>query len=505
MAWSPGLLAYLERDRAAEVWLVEVYQSNSEPGADGYTMSSCAGYGDEVLIAGPPRISGARVTPVSWSSTIGACSIQLVGDLSTAMQHIARGSVCRVSLGRPNVRPPVPDEVIFWGQVWSLTGTAPSYTLELRDPIQAIDGRMSKTTLELFSGMGATTLTVNAAAGDVTLTVTSTANWVWDQNGSGLGLIKIASEYILFTGTTATTFTGCTRAALGSTAAAYVVGDAVAGVVYLNGHPLDIARRVLLSHSELGNGAFSTYDYRWGLAIRQTLVDVEDVERWKAIVGVATGTYLWGVVSETIQDAPGSWLTGILSRAGMFLTTRHGLLTIRAATSPLITLGDPPLLDLTITDDDIVAGWGSINVEAWASEYGVEYLLVAVTTQSGTTTTSATDDGYYAATLPAARLIEYDVSDLVRANESEVRTEMINRLALMARRVPEAVTFTAAGMRLAQLTPGDVVYFGTTRAGLRFAYPPRRCWVSQVSPDWSRNTVQVRVLAYPGTHEEFES
>lgn len=513
MAWSAALLEYLEGDRSAEVWLVEVYQSSSEPGADGYTMSNCAGYGDEVLVAGPPRISGARVTPVVWSSTIGACSIQLVGDLSTAMQHIARGTVCRVLLGRPTVptgrllwgQPGLPFETVFWGQVWSLTGSAPSYVLELRDPIQAIDGRMAIGVTELFSGLGATTLTADAAAADTTLTVASTTNWVYDQFGSGYGLLKIENEYIAFTGTTATTFTGCIRGSLGTTADAYVIGDAVAGVALLQGHPLDVARRVLLSHSEAGNGAFDTYDYRWGLAIRQTLVDVEDIERWKVIVAVASGSYVWNVVSETIQDAPGSWLTGMLSRAGLFLTTRHGLLTIRAATSPLVTLGDPPLLDLTITDDDIVAGWGSINVEAWASEYNVEYLLVAATTESGTTTTSATGDGLYAATLPAARLIEYDVSDLVRQNESEVRTEMLNRLALMAQRVPEAVTFTAAGMRLAQLTPGDVVYFETTRAGLRFAYPPRRCWVAQVSPDWSRNTVQVRVLAYPGTFEEFES
>src|SRR3990167_7332674 len=83
MAWSHDFLAYIEGDRRAEVWLVEVYQSGSEPGADGYTMSSCAGYGDEVRIAGPPRISGGRVTPVAWSSTIGACSIPLVGPLTT--------------------------------------------------------------------------------------------------------------------------------------------------------------------------------------------------------------------------------------------------------------------------------------------------------------------------------------------------------------------------------------------------------------------------------------
>ena len=521
MAWSHDFLAYIEGDRRAEVWLVEVYQSGSEPGADGYTMSSCAGYGDEVRIAGPPRISGGRVTPVAWSSTIGACSIPLVGPLTTAMQHLARGTVCRVLLAHiePGIAPVW--EVIFWGQVWSITGGGVSYALELRDPLQAIDGRMARDVPALFQGLPNTYLTADPGAGGVTLNVGSTGGWTWDQLGEGIGLVKIDSEYITFTGLTATTFTGCTRGALGTPAAAHptpvydigpplVQGATVSCIPYLKGHPLDIVRRVLLSHPDAGNSEWDDYPVNWGLGIRQTLVDIDDIGDWKRdIVKVASGTYQWGVVSETIQESPGSWLTGMLSRAGLFLTTRHGLLTCRAATSPLITIGDPPLLGLTITDTDIVAGWAAITTEAWASEYSVEYLLVSATTEASSSTTAASGDGSFAATLPAARLIDYDVSDLVRSNEAEVQTEMLNRLALMAQRIPEAITFTSAGMRLAQLTPGDVVYFSSARAGIRWTYTDgtvgRRCWVAQVSPDWSRNTVQVRLLAYPATSDVFES
>ena len=66
MAWSDGFLAYLKGNRAREVWIVEVYLSALEPGnADGYVLSSCAGYGDEVLLAGPPVISGPRVNPAT--------------------------------------------------------------------------------------------------------------------------------------------------------------------------------------------------------------------------------------------------------------------------------------------------------------------------------------------------------------------------------------------------------------------------------------------------------
>lgn len=509
MAWSHHTLAYLEGDRFGEVWLVEVYQSGSEPGADGYAMSNIDGYGDEVLLAGAPRISGARVTPVTWSSTVGACSIPLAGNLTAAMQHLARGTVCRVLMGRPGVAT-ADFETIFWGQVWSLTGSGAAYTLELRDPIQAIDGRMARDVPQLFNGLPNTTLTADPGAGGTTLDVAATGGWSWDQDGEGIGLVKIESEYITFTGLTATTFTGCTRGALGTTAAAHAIGVTVSAVAYLKGHPLDIVRRVLLTHADAGNSAWDDYPVSWGLGIRQTLVDLDDIADWKAgIVTVAAGSYVWGVVSETIQESPGSWLTSMLSRAGLFFTVRQGLLTVRAACSPLVSLGDPPLLSLTITDDDIVAGWASINTEAWASEYSVEYLLVSATTEASSSTTAASGDGSFAATLPAARLIDYDVSDLVRSNETEVQTEMLNRLALMAQRVPEAITITCAGMRLAQLTPGDVVYFSSSRAGIRWEYVDgtagRRCWVAQVSPDWDRNTVQLRLLAYPATSEVFES
>ena len=511
MAWSPEFIEYLGGDRAREVWLVEVYQSGSEPGADGYTMSSCIGYGDEVLIAGPPRISGPRVTPVSWSSTIGACSIPLVGPLASAMRHLARGTVCRVQVAHFEAGVTPVFETVFWGQVWSIVGSGVAFTLELRDPLQAIDGRMARDYPALFSGLPNTTLTADITAVTDPIPVAATGGWAWDSAGEGIGLIKIDSEYITFTATAANAFQGTvTRGALGTTAAVHANGATVSDVPYLKGHPLDIVRRLLLTHSEAGNSEWDDYPIFWGLGIRQTLVDIDDIAQWKAdIVKVTTGTYNWGVVSETVQESPASWLQDLLSRAGLFLTTRQGLLTCRAGTSPLLTLGDPPLIDLVITDSDIVSGWASVTTEAWASDYSVEYLLVAVTTESGTTTSAASGDGAFAATLPAGRLLTYDVSDLVRANEAEVRTEMQNRLALMAQRVPEAITLTTAGMWLAQITPGDSVYLQSQRCGIRWSYDDgttgRRCWVAQVSPDWAKNTVTLRLLAYPATSDEFES
>jgi len=67
-----------------------------------------------------------------------------------------------------------------------------------------------------------TTTTIGLNSTDTTVTVASTASW-----NNKRGIIKIDSEEISFTGKTATTFTGCTRGANGTTAATHANGATV--------------------------------------------------------------------------------------------------------------------------------------------------------------------------------------------------------------------------------------------------------------------------------------
>jgi len=76
---------------------------------------------------------------------------------------------------------------------------------------------------KVFKGTGATTLLNGAVlVGDTTLTVDSTTGF------SPTGTLLIGTEQITYTGVTATTFTGCTRGANGTTAAGYVDNTPVA-------------------------------------------------------------------------------------------------------------------------------------------------------------------------------------------------------------------------------------------------------------------------------------
>lgn len=71
-----------------------------------------------------------------------------------------------------------------------------------------------------------TTLTSSIAAADTTINVASTANLPTAPNIATIGTSD-AAEVVLYTGTTATSLTGCTRGFGGTTAAAWAAGEYV--------------------------------------------------------------------------------------------------------------------------------------------------------------------------------------------------------------------------------------------------------------------------------------
>ena len=76
------------------------------------------------------------------------------------------------------------------------------------------------------------------------------------------------------------------------------------------------------------------------------------------------------------------------------------------------------------------------------------------------------------------------------------------RQPIWFQRVPELVSFTAAGWRLAQLCPGDIVTFTTSQIGGRAgAFIDRIAMVVSASPDWMRGTTRI-VLSFPPETEE---
>lgn len=123
----------------------------------------------------------------------------------------------------------------------------------------------------------ATALTGNATSGDTTLNVGNTA--AFPAATGTTGYLRIENEVISYTGKTGTTFTGCTRAQLGTTAAAHTSGTAVKNLIFLLGNPLTLALQILTSTGAGTNGAYDVLPACSGLGIPQAQVNVARFER----------------------------------------------------------------------------------------------------------------------------------------------------------------------------------------------------------------------------------
>lgn len=88
------------------------------------------------------------------------------------------------------------------------------------------------------------------------------------------GFIKINEEFMSYTGTTGTTFTGVTRAELGTTAVEHKAGSIIDHVVEISGNPLDLFKQLLIS-----NGGGGPYDILFdGLGFDPTLIDITAID-----------------------------------------------------------------------------------------------------------------------------------------------------------------------------------------------------------------------------------
>ena len=149
----------------------------------------------------------------------------------------------------------------------------------------------------------AAALTTTAHTNSVTtITVDSTSGF------PSKGYILIKREIISYTGTTATTFTGCTRAADGTTADAYLTGTKVEHVVVAANHN-DLAAGLVAVETAMG--ARLAYLTRKNRVIngcmrvkqRTTLGTTDDsytLDRWNLLI---EDTAAWAVTQET-SDVP---------------------------------------------------------------------------------------------------------------------------------------------------------------------------------------------------------
>jgi hypothetical protein len=187
-----------------------------------------------VVLAGclaEPNVVSQRLNPDEGRAEIGSASFRLVDVGSQFTTEIRaqlgmgrglRNRRCRFYMGFAG-QPWSDFQLIATQDVSGATFDRGAYSVECRD--------VQRSARKDVFTLATTTLAQSITATDTTIFVGSTTGFARvyhgasysDAPGATVGYIKIKDEVIRYTGTTATSFTGCTRGVLGTTAAAYAV------------------------------------------------------------------------------------------------------------------------------------------------------------------------------------------------------------------------------------------------------------------------------------------
>jgi hypothetical protein len=236
-----------------------------------------------------PSIVSQRLNPIEGRSEIGSASFQ-VADLGAALTDEIRSRLGAAAglrdkqveffLGYAGLA--FADFVRVGTQrVTEASFDKGRYTVQCAD----IQRSAKKDIFELAE----TTLAQTVSATDTTITVSSTVGFSTVYHGasysdaanSTVGYIKIRDEVIRYTGKTLTTFTGCTRGALGTIAASYQVDSATPAArrekatehVYLELPAVKLLYAILTGELY---GDSATLPASWHLSIPTSLIRTSD-------------------------------------------------------------------------------------------------------------------------------------------------------------------------------------------------------------------------------------
>ena len=518
MGWSDGFIAHLSAGTRSPVWALEsIRLLGGGVGGDTDIASHLIGspYNSKLKI-GAVRTGGAQLNPLSWTATQGAFSVELYGDIGDVLIHYTRGTVVRLMLGFEGLSN---FEPVALGMVKNIRGVSPRWTLEVWDLVQAMQTRITSTAGEaaLFNGLGSQTYLTTAATVGTTdpLEVNSVSGFEFEAGGTGLVLVTPEDGqdpfYKAYTGidTGANDFTPTLARNLLGTEQVIALASAdslVDEVAYIVDHPMDCLAKILTSTGDTNyNGAFDVLPPSWGYGIPQDLVDLDDLAQQRDALTSSGDLYEYAMVANEPQANGLAWIQSQLSGAGVFLVQRQGHITARFIQDPNGTAAEPTIdAGIEIRDSDIMA----VSYEAWDSQQAAEYETWSLTchgTLKRVATASSLVPTEEVQTLPVAGDYEaFAAVDEDGDDAADLLAEIGNRMAYWYFRVAERYTLTCAGLRLAQLCPGDLVtlsssfLYGRSEAKRSAAaLSGRRATVYAVSPDWIGGRVVVTLALLP--------
>lgn len=500
MSWSSGFIAELGAAVKMPQWELAAERSVFGGSSTVYTSHAQTVSGSPALIVSAPIVTPNRIQPVSWTPSAGTWSVRIGWeDAHHAIASCPRGSIVGLYCTLAGNR-----ERVALGVVRNLSGTSQDFAIECQSLTTALTGRLTtdKNEVALFHELADGDTTVAGGgytAGAGAITVTSAAQWTKDSDGGKYCALVTPDSgdpfFVIGSGLAGNVLTIDTAGAFGTTDADASAGNAVTHCAYITGHPLDIARKILISGSST-SPTWDTLPDDWGLACDGGWFDHGDTNDVRDLVITASsGSYVWDVVVTAEIDNAWSWFSALLSRIGAWLTMRQGSMTFRAAqdtTSPALPASG------SITSRGLLKGprpaW---SWQCHAQEFSVEYGRVVVRTDATTGWTAGTSTRVES--FPALYEYEYDTTGLVFENQPAMRTDDVARLRYWATDPPEAFTLALRGWAAGAFCDGDLVDLsipelrGLVTAG-GGAYEDRTAMVLESSPNWGGDDCRLRVI-----------
>lgn len=301
-------------------------------------LAPLGAYNDTLMI---PSGAGSTVTPDEGKASIATLTFSIMDDNGqiTALLPVYQMANRMVTLktGFQGI-PEAQYLTLFKGRVlnYTLESDAPFYKFQTTDLQRDAKAK-------IFNAV--TKLTLPALAGDGTLTVSNTG--AFPSATAGVCYLLVDQEAISYTGTTPTSFTGCTRGALGTVAAGYSAGTEARNLVVLQGNPLTLALQILTSTGLGTNGVYDILPACAGLAIPQALVNIAKFEsernRWTS-----------GMIfrfEESADDDGKAWIQSQLYQfvPAYPLQDNQGRFSVKVQAPPLPTTIAQPLTDDNLT------------------------------------------------------------------------------------------------------------------------------------------------------------
>ena len=520
MTWSSPFLSALAAQSRSPVYRLRVHSGYSSTGfllsqtppGRAMTIASVPAYAPpssgNIGIGRRIRVGGTRVEPVTWRVSIGAWSVELVGDISAFRERCPRGALCSLEMG-----------FVGWdvsqfqriaaGRFQSCTSegirSGVRHTATFGDLGAMIQNRIAEDyrSVRLFhSAPGGSQLSVAYSPLDAVVTVSSTLEFY--RQDSGVGVVKVTPTtgdpfFLKYDGISGSDLQLNPSASevFNTAQVSAVIGDSVASVPYLYGHPLDILLKLLVS----GNGSGSAWDLfpdSWSIRLPEELVNSTNIQVWRHALQIATGTYSWEVLEESPQGNAWSWLTTLLSQAGIWPVLRQGALTARYAQdlfAPLVHTGK------TLTEADLMGRWSLVD---WDPSTPAEYARNDAATMAGHAagagTTATSSRNTQASSLPMSTTgTPLDLSDRIYDTTAgpDLRQEAIDRLSPWAFNPAERLKIPVR-LDWARLCAGDVVNVtlpvqGRTSRTLR-GYDAQPCMVAAVDADYAAGSCALELL-----------